>query len=202
MIKRMIAECWPANRYIRYRLPRKCGPAVALTFDDGPNAKYTPQVLDILAAHQVRATFFLLGPACKLYPALVERIRVEGHAIGIHGTDHTSQNLAQQARECQRLLAQQNVQTQIFRPPRGMLPIREVGNILASRLRVWIWSHDRKDSLRHEGKSTEPAPSPYTIQAQDVVLMHDDNPICLEELPILLQELRNKDLQTMRLDEP
>ncbi len=59
-------------------------PVVALTFDDGPHAVYTPQVLKILARHNVRATFFLVGKNARQHPELVERIRQAGHEVGNH----------------------------------------------------------------------------------------------------------------------
>ncbi len=54
-------------------------PVAALTFDDGPDPVNTPQVLDILARHNVRATFFLVGEHARQHPELVERIRAAGH---------------------------------------------------------------------------------------------------------------------------
>jgi len=61
---------------------------VYLTFDDGPCPEATPFVLDVLAEEQVEATFFLLGKNAEQHPALVERIRTEGHTIANHGFDH------------------------------------------------------------------------------------------------------------------
>jgi len=61
---------------------------VYLTFDDGPCPEATPFVLDVLAEEQVEATFFLLGKNAEQHPALVERIRNEGHTIANHGFDH------------------------------------------------------------------------------------------------------------------
>jgi peptidoglycan/xylan/chitin deacetylase (PgdA/CDA1 family) len=57
---------------------------VALTFDDGPDPLYTPQVLDILDRHRVRATFFLIGENARGHPELVRRIRARGHEVGNH----------------------------------------------------------------------------------------------------------------------
>lgn len=59
-------------------------PVVALTFDDGPDPVYTPQVLDLLKHAHVRATFFLVGERAEQYPTLVARICAEGHEIGNH----------------------------------------------------------------------------------------------------------------------
>ena len=61
---------------------------VALTFDDGPDPKWTPQVLDILKANGVKAAFFLVGVNAEQYPGLVRRIVAEGHEIGNHTYYH------------------------------------------------------------------------------------------------------------------
>lgn len=58
--------------------------AVALTFDDGPDPSYTPQVLAFLRAAGAKATFFLIGEHAKRYPELVERIRSDGHQVANH----------------------------------------------------------------------------------------------------------------------
>jgi peptidoglycan/xylan/chitin deacetylase (PgdA/CDA1 family) len=61
---------------------------VVLTFDDGPIAPYSNQILDILGSQCVKATYFLVGEMAKAYPAVVRRIRDEGHTIGTHSEDH------------------------------------------------------------------------------------------------------------------
>jgi cellulose synthase/poly-beta-1,6-N-acetylglucosamine synthase-like glycosyltransferase/peptidoglycan/xylan/chitin deacetylase (PgdA/CDA1 family)/spore germination protein YaaH len=61
---------------------------VALTFDDGPDPVYTPQILDILKREQAPATFFLIGLEAQKYPGLAKRIYSEGHAIGNHTFTH------------------------------------------------------------------------------------------------------------------
>ncbi len=62
---------------------------VALTFDDGPDPEVTPHLLDLLAAKSVTATFFLIGANAARYPALVRRIRSEGHGLGLHSMTHS-----------------------------------------------------------------------------------------------------------------
>ncbi|WP_211320666.1 polysaccharide deacetylase family protein [Pseudogracilibacillus auburnensis] len=57
---------------------------VALTFDDGPDIRFTPQVLDVLAKHDVKATFFLIGARAKEHNEITKRIHDEGHVIGNH----------------------------------------------------------------------------------------------------------------------
>lgn len=61
---------------------------IALTFDDGPDLKYTPQILDILKEKEVSATFFVVGIQVKKYPEVLQRIVEEGHCIGNHSYSH------------------------------------------------------------------------------------------------------------------
>ena len=63
-------------------------PKVALTFDDGPNEDFTPQVLDILDKHQVKATFFVVGRDVDNYPHIAQEIVERGHDIGNHSYSH------------------------------------------------------------------------------------------------------------------
>ncbi|WP_333834411.1 polysaccharide deacetylase family protein [Rubrimonas sp.] len=64
--------------------------AMALTFDDGPDPKTTPVLLDLLARLGVKATFFVVGARVEQHPELVARIAAEGHEIGNHSWDHPS----------------------------------------------------------------------------------------------------------------
>jgi len=59
-------------------------PFVALSFDDGPDPRYTPQVLELLEKHRAKATFFLIGERAARHPELVGQIRSAGHEVGNH----------------------------------------------------------------------------------------------------------------------
>ena len=61
---------------------------LALTFDDGPDPRGTPAVLDALAQVGVRATFFVLAERVEAHPDLLERVRAAGHDVQIHGYGH------------------------------------------------------------------------------------------------------------------
>src|SRR5262249_26159731 len=62
-------------------------PAIALTFDDGPSES-TPALLEILAEHNVRATFFMCGKNARRVPAIARRVLAAGHEIGNHTDSH------------------------------------------------------------------------------------------------------------------
>jgi len=74
--------------YPRDRFPGK----IALTFDDGPNPRTTPAILDTLAAAGAKATFFVLGRAAHAHPAIIRRMVEEGHTVGSHSWDHPKLN--------------------------------------------------------------------------------------------------------------
>jgi peptidoglycan/xylan/chitin deacetylase (PgdA/CDA1 family) len=61
---------------------------LALTFDDGPDPRGTPAVLDALAAAEVKATFFVLGRCVERHPTLLKRVIGEGHGVEVHGFEH------------------------------------------------------------------------------------------------------------------
>src|SRR5689334_2752026 len=65
-------------------------PAIALTFDDGPDPRETPRVLDILKRHGARGTFFMVGKSVEQYPEIVARAAAAGHALANHSWDHPS----------------------------------------------------------------------------------------------------------------
>lgn len=80
----------PRSRWylpLHWRLPAGTTD-LALSFDDGPDPEITPRLLDLLAAHGARATFFCIGRNVADHPALARRITDEGHALGLHSHDH------------------------------------------------------------------------------------------------------------------
>lgn len=67
---------------------RRGGNTLYLTFDDGPDAVYTPILLDLLAEHDIRASFFVVAQSAAEHPDLIARMVREGHAVGLHGLRH------------------------------------------------------------------------------------------------------------------
>lgn len=99
---------------------------VWLTFDDGPHETVTPQVLDVLKAEQVRATFFVVGEAVERCGAeILRRAAAEGHAIGLHGWRHEelvgrdSDEVRAGLGRTQDLVSKLVCSANVFRPPFG-----------------------------------------------------------------------------------
>ncbi|MGB4450724.1 MAG: glycerol-3-phosphate acyltransferase, partial [Tepidanaerobacteraceae bacterium] len=100
---------------------------VALTFDDGPDPVYTPEILDILKEKDVRATFFLVGKNVNSYPEIAKRIVEEGHSIGNHTYSHrsliplTAKSTYKEVKDAETAIDEATgVRPTLFRPPRGV----------------------------------------------------------------------------------
>ena len=121
------AALWPGSKLFGPTLIAPPRPGeLALTFDDGPNAAWTPCLLDILFSYEVKATFFLLGRRAQAEPALVRRIVEAGHLIGNHSWSHLNLALTAPARVREELTMSKQTLEQItgaqvkyFRPPFG-----------------------------------------------------------------------------------
>lgn len=99
---------------------------IALTFDDGPNPAATPQLLEVLARHSVRATFFLIGNFVRREAHLVRQIAAAGHAVGNHTMTHRrllllgSRTIHQELADCNQAIEDTlGNAVQLFRPPYG-----------------------------------------------------------------------------------
>src|SRR5277367_1906361 len=99
---------------------------IALTFDDGPNDPYTFQLLDILAQHQVRATFFMIGRFVRQRPDIVRAVHAAGHLIGNHTMTHPwlvlepPSRVRQEIADCNAALEDVlGHKIEYFRPPHG-----------------------------------------------------------------------------------
>jgi peptidoglycan/xylan/chitin deacetylase (PgdA/CDA1 family) len=180
--------CWHVSR---------SRPAVALTFDDGPT-EHTPKVLAILKDFKVSPTFFILGNQVEKSPDIAEAVLRSGHEIGNHGFNHEKHDqkeLRLQVLQCREILARYGVQTRLYRPPGGALHPGTLLWLWRKRFTTVLWSFDALDSMRHESKWRGADPDFSAVRGGDIILMHDDNPVCVRDLPVMLEAVLKKGLR-------
>ncbi|USK33628.1 polysaccharide deacetylase family protein [Bacillus sp. F19] len=125
---------------------------IALTFDDGPEDIYTPQILDILRQKDVKATFFVVGKQAREYPERLKQIYREGHVIGNHTWDHphvpdlTNQQLIENVQSTTAEIEKiTGVKTNLFRPPYGEIKDRQVALLNNRGYSSIMWTADTMD---------------------------------------------------------
>ena len=182
---------------------------IALTFDDGPWATYTPQILDILKRYNAKGTFFVVGRQAQRYPDLLKRIAAEGHEFGNHTWTHRMRfaDSATAANELdnttaiiQRITGKR---TRLYRPPGGTL-----NNGLDNRAKglgyaVVMWSHDTFD-WRQPPASTIVQRAIASPNPGNIVLMHDGGGprnATVAALPQILNNLQQKGYRFVTIQE-
>ncbi|HEX3436640.1 MAG TPA: polysaccharide deacetylase family protein [Pseudacidobacterium sp.] len=121
------AAMWPTSQIFGPAIIGGKDPGeVALTYDDGPNDPYTQQLLDVLAQHNVRATFFLIGRFVRQRPDIVRAIHSAGHLVGNHTTTHpvllfqSPRRVREELQGCSAAIEDAlGEQVRYFRPPHG-----------------------------------------------------------------------------------
>src|SRR3981081_4570442 len=175
---------------------------VVLTFDDGPLPRNSNQILDILAAQCVKATFFTIGHQAQASPEGVRKLRAAGHSIGTHTQDHPlSMNKMpiEQARKeiddgiasVKAALGNDAALAPFYRNP-GLLRAEEVDEYLGS-LGIQIWSADfLADDWRHISSSRvyELAIKRLEEKGKGILLLHDIQARTGAALPRILHELK------------
>ncbi len=152
---------------------------IALTFDDGPHPRYTPQILEILDEYNIKATFFVIGLNAENYPEAIEKVIKSGHEIGNHTYSHphvsclNSQTLKDEVEKCESIIyGLTDYKTKLFRPPEGFIDADVKTVVRNLDYKVILWDLDTKDWAHRSPKSI----SKYiedNIESGDIILMHD-----------------------------
>ncbi|MAJ13115.1 MAG: polysaccharide deacetylase family protein, partial [Flavobacteriales bacterium] len=121
-----------------------------ITFDDGPDEKVTPYLIDVLEKFDIKATFFIIGNQAKKYPELVKLIINNGHKIGNHSFSHLngfSTNNNKYLEDVEQ--AKKYIDSDIFRPPYGKITPFQIKNLKKNfKIIMWdIMSWDFKENI-------------------------------------------------------
>jgi peptidoglycan-N-acetylglucosamine deacetylase len=190
-------------------------PVVSLTFDDGPNPRATPRILDVLRRERVRATFFVLGRHVERWPELVRRMALEGHQIGNHGFFHRKLHRRTPAyvrdditRGTEAIVRASGVRPHHFRAPHGFRSpwVTPIAASLGQCTVGWslgVWDSDRP------GADVIASRSIQGMHAGSILLLHDgdgydpegDRMQTADALPTIIEGLRGRGFRFTTLPE-
>jgi peptidoglycan-N-acetylglucosamine deacetylase len=188
---------------------------VCLTFDDGPDPRSTPLILDILKEAGFKATFFVLGRNAEKHPELIQRMLDEGHELGEHGYAHvnalasapwsTWKDLSKGGRMLDDFRAP--TRNRCLRPPYGKLNPASLLYIWSAGKRMIMWDIDPMD-YRQQTSEEIAASVTQQMSAGCVVLMHDgranngsDPSITVGALKLIVQAMQEKGLSASTVRE-
>ncbi|UHA73295.1 polysaccharide deacetylase family protein [Paenibacillus sp. 481] len=173
-----------------------------LTFDDGPN-KYTDDILDVLSANNVKATFFMLGDKVMANRDIVKRMSEEGHYPALHSMSHDynklyksggSSNFIDEFTEAQRFVEEvTGIKPTLIRAPYGSSPqINETfrGDIAEAGFKMWDWTIDSLDwKYASNPPSIVQEITGALAEQTEVILMHDRKQTA-DQLQNIIDELK------------
>jgi peptidoglycan-N-acetylglucosamine deacetylase len=152
---------------------------LALTFDDGPNDPHTLRLLEVLARHNVKATFFLIGRYVKQRPDIARELAQAGHVVGNHTFSHpnlifaSARETKTQLRDCQQVLTDAvGEHSRLFRPPFGGRRPGTLKIVRALGLEPVMWNVTGWDWKGKPAEYVEKKVSEQ-IRGGDVILLHD-----------------------------
>lgn len=159
-------------------------PAIWLTIDDGPDEHDTPRILDLLDRHQARATFFVTGERAARWPQLIADIIRRGHTIGHHTHTHPAgtfwcaspRRLAAELDAPLRILAEQGVRPQWFRPPVGIKHLLLHSALATRGLQCVGWSVRSGDCRARSPERLVASLTPK-LKPGAIVLLHEGDSV-------------------------
>ena len=184
-------------------------PNVYLTFDDGPDPRFTPRLLDILESYDVKTTFFVTGKKAETHPDIVKAIQRANHTIGNHGYKHKSiffrsrRDIVDDINKSIGVIADiTGCSPKLFRPPHGHITPWFISHTRDLDLKVVLWSRNAGDYLANPPTVIERRVA-WRARPSDIVLLHDgvkyaDN--TLMALPRILESLKQRGIYTDALN--
>lgn len=179
---------------------------LALTFDDGPDYKYTPQILDILKKNEIKATFYVVGTQIQKYPLVFKRMIREGHEIGSHSYQHLKMSELSTAKIDYQLQRNSEIirttggpkEINTFRPPYSALDPASIEAIGKQHYKIVLWTIDSLDWRALNKIQVERNILPE-LQNGDIILQHcaawgkkEDLSGSVNSLPDLIKTARKK----------
>lgn len=152
---------------------------IALTFDDGPHPRITPEILDILDEYHIKATFFVIGINAKNYPEALSQVVDGGHEIGNHTYSHKV--LKSRPKDViykeiidteKEILKKSSVTPHLIRPPCGLYDDSLVAIAEENNYKIVLWNIDTHD-WAHSASQNMVSNVVTKVRGGDIILFHD-----------------------------
>ncbi|MCP3775510.1 polysaccharide deacetylase family protein [Paenibacillus sp. MZ04-78.2] len=186
---------------------------VALTFDDVPDDKFTPRVLDILKSEGVKATFFLIGNRVEAHPEIVQRMINEGHVVGNHSYNHANLPKLSDVDFRNQVVKTDNIIRSIsgytpkfIRPPYGNISETQIQWLASQHKTIVNWN---VDSLDWKGLNAEQVKTNVLahVHPGSIILQHaaggagEDLTGSVQALPEIIKKLRHDGVKLVTIPE-
>jgi peptidoglycan/xylan/chitin deacetylase (PgdA/CDA1 family) len=153
-----------------------------LTFDDGPDPESTPQLLDILKIHDIKANFFCTGKLAEKYPDLMNEIHSAGHIIGNHSYSHLNGWRTESVKYVNDVIrASDFTSDKIFRPPFGRLSLRQY-QLLKKKFKIIFWDLMSFDYDAAFGSGKSLGIIKNKIRPGSIIVLHDSISTCANKI--------------------
>ena len=180
-----------------------------LTFDDGPDARYTPAILKILEQENCLATFFVTGSNAEKNPSLLGEIVARGHTVGIHSYHHKRLILLSKQAVCHEIIASKRLveqviqqQVKLFRPPYGLFSPQMLSVCRQHDLRIVNWSYLTYDFDLNLTDQFILNYAEKNIASGDIIVFHDGHRHSFRTvniLPVFIRRMKNKGINFVAL---
>lgn len=177
------------------------GKFVSLTFDDGPVARGTDEILDILKKENVKATFFLVGKMIEKYPDKVLRMHREGHEVANHTYSHENlttlsrDNLMKELNKTRLLIKRiTGKDTNLFRPPGGQYNNNVIVAFTLAGYKMILWTNypvdygTRYSYLIHQRVISN-------LKNEDIILLHNGVGATIQALPQIIADIKKQEYE-------
>ena len=181
---------------------------VSITFDDGPDANFTPQVLDLLDEFNAKATFFCIGQKIKEHPQLFTEIIKKGHTVGNHTYSHannfgffSSERVVSELTKTNEIAKEiSGLSLKMFRPAFGVTNPRIKKALNTTGMLSLGWSKRSFDTTSLSEKSILQRVT-KNLSKGDIILLHDSSSKSIQVLEQLLLFLKTNKLESVTIDQ-
>lgn len=162
-----------------YKSNEKESKKIALTFDDGPHPRNTPEILKLLDKYGVKATFFVIGVNAKNYPEALSQVIEKGHEIGNHTYSHhilkskSKEEINKEIIDTEKEISKKSeYSTTLIRPPCGFYDEKLLQVVDENEYKIILWSIDTMD-WAHASVDSIVSSVTKNIKGGDIILFHD-----------------------------